>query len=206
MAIQTNPPFQTLSMSKPTDKLLTELSQAARQLLLNIVRTPELAQCLDRLRAALEPFDNREVTINTKQEVYVIPAQPKGYTCLGFDVLTGRYNAIAAWLRREGLDASDLPPESRGSRSAYTGYLMLMRRASGYCQRNHLRCPAELTRQLIGLEGKWVEVVDRDGQRRRFIVGKSAGWLPCHLEIARRNSHGGPAVYGAPFQSVRVVA
>jgi len=49
-------------------------------------------------------------------------------------------------------------------------------------------------------------VVDRHGERRRFRVGKSTGWMPCHLEIARCNSTGGPAVTGAPFQSVRIVA
>ena len=81
-----------------------------------------------------------------------------------------------------------------------------MERADSYCQRNKLRCPVELTPELTGLEGKRVEVVDRYGERRRFIVGKSTGWLPIHLEIARRNSSGGPAVTGAPFQSVRIVA
>ena len=117
-----------------------------------------------------------------------------------------RYNAIAAWLRKEGLQQDDLPPDARGTMRAYTAYRTLLDRAGSYCQRNKLRCPAELTPQLTGLEGKRVEVVDRHGERRRFIVGKSTGWLPIHLEIARRNSSGGPAVTGAPFQSVRIVA
>lgn len=64
---------------------------------------------------------------------------------------------------------------------------------------------AELTPQLIGLEGKRVEVVDKHGKRRRFIVGKTTGWIPCHLEIARRNSAGGTPVLGAPFRSVTVI-
>jgi hypothetical protein len=89
---------------------------------------------------------------------------------------------------------------------AYNAYTALMERAAAYCQRNDLRCPVELTAQLVGLEGKRVEVVDRHGERRRFQVGKSTGWMPCHLEISRRNSTGGPAVTGAPFQSVRVLS
>ena len=101
---------------------------------------------------------------------------------------------------------TDLPPEARGTIRGYKAYQALLQRADSYCQRNKLRCPVELTPQLIGLEGKRVEVVDRHGERRRFIVGKSTGWQPCHLEIARRNSSGGPAVTGAPFQSVRIVA
>lgn len=197
-------------MSKPNAKTVTELYQAARQLLLNTKRTPALAASLDRVRAALEPFEksqhgNREVTINAEQELYVIPCGD-GYSCLGFDVLISRYTAIAAWLRKEGLQQDDLPRDARGSMRAYTAYRTLLDRAGAYCQRNKLRCPAELTPQLTGLEGKRVEVVDRHGERRRFIVGKSTGWLPIHLEIARRNSSGGPAVTGAPFQTVRIVA
>ncbi len=69
----------------------------------------------------------------------------------------------------------------------------LMRDNSGLCP------------QLIGLEGWRVEVVDhelRGGAMRRFIVGKSTGWRPCHLEISRRNAHGGfPAAKS--YQSVR---
>lgn len=38
------------------------------------------------------------------------------------------------------------------------------------------------------------------------IVGKSSGWLPCHLAIARRNCHGGPAAYVPAGSTVRVVA
>jgi hypothetical protein len=172
-----------------------------------------LAMRIDAARqeaeAALIPFDppaRREATADAENERYVIPCQPDGYTCLGFDVLTTRYNSIMAWLRQEGFDVNDLPPEARGTMGEYTDYLMLMRRAEAYCKRNNLRCPAELTRQLIGLEGKRVEVVDRYGERRRFQVGKSTGWLPIHLEIPRRDSTGGPAVTGAPFQSVQVVS
>lgn len=143
-------------------------------------------------------------TINDELELYTIPCG-SGYTCLGFDVLMTRYNAVAAWLRSNGLLADNLPPQARGSMRAYTGYRMLMDRAAAYCQRNNLRCPTGLTPQLIGLEGKRVEVTDCDGERRRFLVGKSTGWQPCHLEIARRNCSGGPAVSGAPFQSVRVI-
>ena len=197
-------------MNKPTRKDVIELYRAARQLLLNVERTPFLDASLDRLRAALGPFEESQlaalaVTVNAEQELYVIPCGD-GYSCLGFDVLLARHNAVTAWLRSEGLDADELPRQSRGTMPAYHAYTALMGRAASYCQRNNLRCPAELTPQLVGLEGKRVEVVDRHGERRRFRVGKSTGWMPCHLEIARRDSSGGPAVTGAPFQSVRVVA
>lgn len=66
------------------------------------------------------------------------------------------------------------------------------------------RCPVNLTPQLIGLEGKRVEVVDKYGERRRFRVGRSTGWIPCHLEIEGRADGGGP-VFGAPFSEVIVL-
>ena len=190
-----------------TTKQTAELVKAAKQLLLNTECTEFLAPSLDRVRTALEPFESLQPggpAIDGKMELYTIPCG-NGYTCLGFDVLITRYNAVAAWLRSQALLADDLPPEARGSMRALTSYQRLMDRAAAYCQRNNLRCPTGLTPQLIGLEGKRVEVTEHDGNRRRFLVGKSTGWQPCHLEIARRNCSGGPAVSGAPFQSVHVI-
>lgn len=55
---------------------------------------------------------------------------------------------------------------------------------------------SSLTPQLISLEGWRVEVIDKDGDKpRRFIVGRSNGWQPCHLELRnnRRSIAGSPA-------------
>lgn len=67
-------------------------------------------------------------------------------------------------------------------------------------QRDIVRDNSGLTEQLKGLEGWRVEVIDcysdEEGQpeARRFIVGKSTGWRPCHLEIkTTRSMGGGPA-------------
>jgi len=97
-------------MSKPTAKNVTELYQAARQLLLNTERTPFLEKSLDRVRNALEPFEKSrrgtlDVGCNDEQALYVIP-NPSGYSCLGYDVCLARHNALAAWLRSEGLQAT----------------------------------------------------------------------------------------------------
>ena len=48
-----------------------------------------------------------------------------------------------------------------------------------------------LSPQLTEWKGWRVEVVTTYGETRRFIVGQSAGWRPCSLEIARRDSSGG---------------
>jgi hypothetical protein len=138
-------------------------------------------------------------TLNEAQRLFVIPAG-SGYSCLGFEVCTD-------WTRRIAteLDRPDLMPDPAkvGTLAALAEYEAATEaaRVSG----RRLNC--FLVPQLIGLEGKRVEVVDKDGETpRRFQVGKSTGWLPCHLEIARRNSSGGRQVYGDPFKSVRVVS
>lgn len=61
-------------------------------------------------------------------------------------------------------------------------------------ERDAIRDNSNLNPQLLGLEGWRVEVTNADGERHRFIVGMSTGWRPCHLDISRRNSHGGGMV------------
>lgn len=58
-------------------------------------------------------------------------------------------------------------------------------------ERTAARDDGGLTPQLRGLEGWRVEVTTTYGEVRRFIVGRSTGWRPCHLEITRRNASGG---------------
>jgi len=40
-----------------------------------------------------------------------------------------------------------------------------------------------------------IERIDTDGTRERFYIGKSTGWVPCYLEIKRRDSSGGGKLY-----------
>lgn len=58
-------------------------------------------------------------------------------------------------------------------------------------ERRELRSDSALTPQLIGLEGWRVEVLDHDGNTRRFLVGKSTGWVPCHIELHNIRCYGG---------------
>lgn len=60
-------------------------------------------------------------------------------------------------------------------------------------QKDAARDYSNLTEQLKGLEGWRVEVIDVDDQKRRFIVGRSTGWKPIHLEIKTRRSLAGDA-------------
>jgi hypothetical protein len=61
-----------------------------------------------------------------------------------------------------------------------------------------------LTIGLLGLEGKRVEVCDEAGEVRRFWVGRSTGWRPCHIEVKTRRSMGGFSA-ARKYRTVRVV-
>lgn len=71
-------------------------------------------------------------------------------------------------------------------------------------ERDAIRDYSDLSPQLIGLEGWRVSVIRGDGTSDRFIVGRSTGWKPCHLEIRRRSSHGGAAA-DRTYQAVEVI-
>lgn len=71
-------------------------------------------------------------------------------------------------------------------------------------QKAALRDTSGLHAPFVGLEGCRIEVSERSGYKRRFIIGKSTGWKPCHLEIARRDSHGGASLW-VDFDSFKIV-
>jgi hypothetical protein len=113
----------------------------------------------------------------------------KSYSCLGLDICKTRATKLAAELN-EKIALDTLQPLA-----LYSEYK---------------RSQSQLTPELIGFEGKRVEVIHRwpksgEVQKSRFIVGKSMGWIPCHLTIKKSNSIGGEAVCFGQIQSVRVV-
>lgn len=68
--------------------------------------------------------------------------------------------------------------------------------------RERIRDNSDLSPQLANLRGWRVEVVRMNGTKARFIVGRSTGWRPCHLEIYNSRSRGGgPA--DKEYRSVR---
>ena len=140
------------------------------------------------------------VTIDRVRELYVIPAG-RGFTTLGFNVCLDRISKYAQSL---GLDADPCNTE-RGSMAAYQYYQSLSEAIKSRWETTGEVCTADLTPQLNGMEGKRVEVVDCNGITRRFWVGRSTGWVPCHIALSRISQHGGPAAWGDPFQSIRIV-
>lgn len=137
---------------------------------------------------ALSLSDEQNVGIDHQNELYVIKSEG-GVSCLGFDVCLERIERYAL-----NLFIEDIPKVTRGSREAYDTMRNLMDALKAHFDKTGERAVADLTPQLDGLEGWRVEVVDNEGDNpRRFIVGKSTGWLPIHLELPRRDSSGGAA-------------
>ena len=147
-----------------------------------------------------------QVTINAEQKLFVIP-ESRGYSCLGFDVCEKRTVALARELAALGIDIPQ--PAPHGTIERYEQYRALCRIASEQNAKTGWRSKSELTPELIGLENRRVEVRHRwdsgTEEIERFWVGKSNGHIPCHLQIARRNCLGGPAVCLGTILSVRVV-
>jgi hypothetical protein len=138
-------------------------------------------------------------SINTEQRLYVMPCGD-GFTCCGFDVLDRNAHAVARY-------AHAAPPTAApGTVEHFEQCAAIMDAGARYSAETRTRDGSDLTPALLGLEGRRVEVTMPDGERRRFWVGKSTGWRPCHLEIATRRSHGGGAVYFPPGSIVRVVS
>lgn len=138
-------------------------------------------------------------SINHEKSLYVLPCGKDHYSCLGFDVCIQRATALAKEL-------GETFNEERGSEKAYERYQELCAIAQKKSNATGWRSASELTPELIGKEGRRVEVVDSYGETRRFLVGKSTGFIPCHLELSNKRSSGGGAVTGAPFKSVRIVS
>lgn len=149
------------------------------------------------------PEGARIVTVNKEQRLYVIPSGD-GYSCLGFDVCKRRADALAAEL---SVTLLDVPV---GSLELYGEYMALCEKARQRNAATGWRSQSELTPELIGLEGKRVEVThqwESTGRTEvsKFWVGKSMGFIPCHLEIEKRGDDGGGAVCLGKILSVKVL-
>jgi hypothetical protein len=151
-----------------------------------------------------------KVTLNESQGLYCLSYAPilkngkegkRGAfsSAHGFKVVERLVEGLAKWLhsegQREALEAlAQLSNAPSPSVAYYDYYKALCDVGGAYCERTGKRCPIELTPQLIGYEGKRVEVTYTDGTKERFKVGRSTGWMPCHLAIQGKDS-GGPAVF-----------
>jgi hypothetical protein len=126
-------------------------------------------------------------SINKEHGLYVF-REGNGYSCLGFDVVINRVKKLSDELRIPTLKFR------KGSKNALNTYYKLVNEVYKMNKKTGYRSNSDLTPEFIGHEGRRVEVVRENGTRERFIIGKSTGWIPEHLEIKRRDSRGGGTV------------
>jgi len=140
----------------------------------------------------------QNITINKEQGLYVIPCGG-GYSCLGFDNVLNKVKALSKEL--------SLPIKNfkRGSMSAYNNYLNLCEIAREKNIKSGWRSTSELYAPFIGNEGRRVEVEYTWGEKERFYIGKSTGFIPCHVMIKNLNSSGGGSVLNNSIKSFQFV-
>ena len=118
-------------------------------------------------------------SINNEQKLFILKSG-NGFSCLGFDFCDRRNRAIRKEMNLPAPDAEI------GTEEQYKEYQEAVRIAS----ESGKRLVCELHPRLIGLEGKSIEA-NIYGTRKRFTVGKSTGFIPCHLAIMNSCSRGG---------------
>lgn len=137
-------------------------------------------------------------SIDAAQRLYVLSCGA-GFTCLGFDVAEARRVAALRWLKLP------VPHEPKGTPQAFAAYAEAMAKGAAHHAATGKRCDHELTLELVGREGKRVEMRAPGQAPHRFYVGRSSGWMPVHLEIARRDSSGGESVYMPDGATIRTI-
>lgn len=142
-------------------------------------------------------MNNKSLTINNEQRLFVIK-ESSGYSCLGFDVCYKRANRLA----RELGEAFN---EQTGTEAAYIRYTQLIGIARQKNSSTGFRSSSELHPLLSGLEGRRIKC-ELYGEAVRFNVGKSTGFIPCHLQIHNRRSAGGFAISAdADIKNIQII-
>lgn len=152
-------------------------------------------------------------SINHSDRLYTM-ACGNGYSCYGFDVLDKKARAVLQWIGLnirivDGYEIKRIAREleifpAMGTAEHYTKCMEILQRGQNFSSQTGKHCESELVPVLRGLEGKRVEC-DYFGERVRFWVGKSTGWMPAHLMIKTKRSHGGDAIFADKVSNVRVV-
>lgn len=142
------------------------------------------------------------IKIDTREKLYTFKCGG-GYSCLGFEVLERRCVALSCELVSLGYSLEI--PAIMGSAERFGQYRERQELARLHHLRTGYRFHCELTKALVGLEGRRVEVTHLDGRKVRFQVGKSTGWIPCHLAIHNSRSTGGMPADVPEGATIRII-
>ena len=137
-------------------------------------------------------------SINKEQEVFVFQ-EGKYFSCLGFQVVLKKGKKLAEEM---GIVC---PKFRKGSKASLKFYRKMTDLAFKRHKQTGWKSKSDLFEPFIGNEGKRVEVTYNWGETERFIIGKSTGWIPCHLVIKKSNSSGGTSVLADSIKNFRFV-
>lgn len=142
------------------------------------------------------------VTFNPESQLYYIPCGG-GYTTHGYQNVFDLCYRLRVWLIKENEPITAGIPDEPLERYAY--YTDLLSQAREVCEKKRIKCEVNLHPKLVGLEGNRVEC-KRFGERVRFYVGRSTGWMPCHLAVKTARSSGGDAIsHDEPLHGLCVI-
>ena len=143
------------------------------------------------------------ITVDTEKRMYDVPYSTlSGSSRLPFEGVERRVNQFTEWLLERNYT---LPPIPECGTVAYYVYQEeLMDIAYVHCQSTGEKFLTWLKPELIGYEGKTIEVVDKLGETQRFKLGVIGEWALQHVRILP-GEEGSRPVIGEPFQSIKVV-
>ena len=133
-------------------------------------------------------------SINKDQGVYVLKCGD-GFSCLGFEVVKRKAERLALELG-ETVNAKYL-----GTKKMLREYYRLVEIARTKNEETNWRSQSELYKPFIGHEGRRVEVVYNWDEKERFNIGRSTGFIPCHIAVKQKNSTGGGGVMADSIKS-----
>lgn len=133
-------------------------------------------------------------------------------SCLGFDVVRGRTERLIKELRevfpedkKEILTLTELEAVPKDSIESYHIYKKLVDFVFFKNAKSGWRSSAELVPGLVKWERQRVEIEYDWGETERGIVGKSTGWIPCHILLKKKNSIGGAGIHISSIKEIKLI-
>lgn len=139
------------------------------------------------------------IKINKEEKLYVLSTDGKYFSCLGFELVMKRAKALSEEINEK------FKIQRPGTKKAYKELCRLTEIARRKNKATGWRSQSELYKPFINNEGKRVEVEYTWGEKEKFIIGKSTGWIPCHIMLKRVDSRYGCGVLNSSIKSYRFI-
>jgi len=118
-----------------------------------------------------------------------VTKEAHGFSCLGFDVLERRGNRLAKELGVR-INFTEIP----NGEYKYNKFSQLEDLAHKRFTETGCCCECELHPKFIPFMGERVETIFENGEKERFRVGRSTGWIPCLLRLHNSRSRSGGTI------------